>query len=165
MNLPIQAEKLLPHGGQMLLIDSVLTADDTSGTVLCNLSAQSIAIGADGNILEPFYIELVAQSYAAVCGYHLQKSGQPVPEGYLVGVQKFQINPQPAHTTWLSSELLINVQTVGDFDGFAVVEGTVSREGKVLAEGKIKLFVPQDEAVAELVAQAKSGENISSWQL
>ncbi|NDV26730.1 3-hydroxylacyl-ACP dehydratase [Desulfovibrio sp. JC010] len=165
MQLPMQAEKLLPHRGQMLLIDSILTADQESGTALADLSTESLALGPDGKVLEPFYIELVAQTYAAVCGYHLQTLGQPVPEGYLVGVQKFQIIPQPRYVRWQSSELLISVHTVGDFDGFAVVEGSVSREGNVLAEGKIKLFVPQDESMAELAAQLKSGETVSSWQL
>lgn len=28
MNLPMQAEKLLPHRGQMLLLDSVLTVEE-----------------------------------------------------------------------------------------------------------------------------------------
>ncbi|TIH15793.1 3-hydroxylacyl-ACP dehydratase [Marinifilum sp. JC120] len=165
MNLPAQAEKLLPHRGQMLLIDSVLTAEEGAGTAQADLSTQSISMGTDGNLLPPFYIELVAQAYAAVCGYHLQSLGQPVPEGYLVGVQKFQLTPEAANTNWTSNELLISVQTVGDFDGFAVVEGTVSREGKIMAEGRIKLFVPQDETMTELVAQAKAGENVASWQL
>lgn len=164
MNLPAQAEKLLPHRGQMLLIDSVLTVEDGAGTAHADLSAESIAVASDGNLLPPFYIELLAQTYAAVCGYRLQSLGQPVPEGYLVGVQKFQIMPE-AYTDFSNNELLISVQTVGDFDGFAVVEGTVSREGKILAEGKIKLFVPQDEAIAELMAQTKSGESAASWQL
>ncbi|NDV23249.1 3-hydroxylacyl-ACP dehydratase [Desulfovibrio sp. JC022] len=164
MILPAQAEKLLPHRGQMLLIDSVLTAEDGAGTAQAELSADSIAVGSDGNMLAPFYIELLAQTYAAVCGYQLKSAGLPVPEGFLVGVQKFQITPE-YNTRFSSNELLISVQTVGDFDGFAVVEGTVSREGKVLAEGKIKLFVPQDETMTELVALVKSGESAASWQL
>ncbi|WP_321405148.1 3-hydroxylacyl-ACP dehydratase [Maridesulfovibrio sp.] len=165
MNLPMQAEKLLPHRGQMLLIDSVLTAEDETGTVLADLSTQGISKGPDGNLLPPFYIELVAQAYAAICGYRLKSTGKSIPEGYLVGVQKFQIIPQPSNKKWNSNELLISVQTLGDFDGFAVVEGTVSREGITLAEGRIKLFVPQDESIAELAARTKSGENVSSWQL
>ncbi|MFW5501551.1 MULTISPECIES: 3-hydroxylacyl-ACP dehydratase [unclassified Maridesulfovibrio] len=164
MNLPMQAEKLLPHRGQMLLLDSVLTVEEGAGTTLADLSTKCIAKGKDGNVLAPFYIELLAQTYAAVCGYRLKSLGQPVPEGYLVGVQKFQINPQKT-ADFTSNELLISVQTVGDFDGFAVVEGSISREGKTLAEGKIKLFVPQDESMAELFTQSKSGESASSWQL
>ncbi|WP_320173236.1 3-hydroxylacyl-ACP dehydratase [Maridesulfovibrio sp.] len=164
MNLPMQAEKLLPHRGKMLLLDSVLTVEEGAGTALADLSTQSISKGKDGNLLAPFYIELVAQTYAAVCGYRFKSLGHPVPEGYLVGVQKFQVNPQGT-AKFTSDELLISVQTVGDFDGFAVVEGTISREGKTLAEGRIKLFVPQDEAMAELFAQEKSGASATSWQL
>ncbi|WP_419781040.1 3-hydroxylacyl-ACP dehydratase [Maridesulfovibrio sp.] len=164
MTLPMEAKTLLPHRGQMLLIDSVLSADEDGGTVLTDLSTQSIGLGPDGNMLPPFYIELVAQAYAAVCGYHLQNTGQPIPEGFLVGVQKFQINPLPSRTDFNSTELLIEVRTIGDFDGFAVVEGNVSREDIILAEGRIKLFIPQDESMAELIKQQKSGENTASWQ-
>lgn len=164
MNLPMQAEKLLPHRGQMLLIDSVIKVEEESGTALADLSRQTISLDADGNLLAPFYIELVAQAYAAVCGYRLQSLGQPVPKGYLVGVQKFQINPE-ASVKHDCKELLISVQTVGDFDGFAVVEGKVSCEDKILAEGKIKLFVPQDKTMAELLAQGRPKGNAASWQI
>ncbi|WP_415718822.1 3-hydroxylacyl-ACP dehydratase [Maridesulfovibrio sp.] len=165
MPLPMEARKLLPHRGQMLLLDSVLSADEEGGTALADLSSQSISLGHDGNMLPPFYIELVAQTYAAVCGYHLLKTGQPIPDGYLVGVQKFQINQSFSDINFSSSELLIKVRTVGNFDGFAVVEGKVSREDIIMAEGRIKLFVPQDESMAELIGLQKTGESTATWQL
>ena len=164
MPLPLEAQKLLPHRGQMLLIDSVLSANEDGGTALADLSTQSIGLGPDGNMLPPFYIELAAQAYAAVCGYHLQSRGLPIPEGYLVGVQKFQINPQLSDFEFSSTELLIKVQTVGDFDGFAVVEGSISRENEILAEGRIKIFVPQDESMTELMRQ-QTGKKTAPWQL
>ncbi|WP_432737370.1 3-hydroxylacyl-ACP dehydratase [Maridesulfovibrio sp. FT414] len=164
MNLPIEARRLLPHRGQMLLIDSVLTAEGDAGTALADLSTQSIALDSDGSLLTPFYIELLAQAYAAICGYQLQSLGRPIPEGYLVGVQKFHITSQKT-AEFSSNELLITVQIVGNFNGFAVVEGTVSCEEITLAEGRIKVFVPQEESIAELLAQAKSVETAPLWQL
>lgn len=152
MKLPIQAEELLPHQGKMLLINTLLTADDGTGTAISIPDNKSLSIGPDGKILDPFYIELLAQTYAAVCGYGFMSRGLPVPEGYLVGVQKLDIHPDESSSC--NREILISVSTVGDFDGFAVVEGKVSRDGKLLAEGKIKLFVPHEEIPEEISALA-----------
>lgn len=142
MNLPIQAEKVLPHRGKMLLIDTVVSAEEGIGTVLADLSSKSISKTSEGKILAPFYIELVAQTYAAVCGYTFLRQGLTIPDGYLVGVQRFEIHQNKDISE--SQELIISVQTIGDFDGFAVVEGIVSRDDEIVAEGKIKVFVPQD---------------------
>ncbi|WP_320172122.1 3-hydroxylacyl-ACP dehydratase [Maridesulfovibrio sp.] len=142
MQLPVNAEKLLPHRGTMLLIDKVLTAGDRAGTVSAVLDGKSISRDSDGRIQPVFYIELVAQAYAAVCGYEFISKGLAVPEGFLVGVQNFEI--YKADSPGTDSELLISVSTIGEIYGFAVVEGSVSQDGKPLAGGQIKLFVPQD---------------------
>lgn len=136
--MPVQAEKLLPHRGKMLLIDTVLTAAEGAGTAVARPDEKSIARGPDGKIMTPFHVEFIAQTYAAVCGCDFITRGLPVPEGFLVGVQKFEIHPQ--QDEYSDQELLISVQTLGEFNGFAVVEGTVSCEGRVLAEGRIKLL-------------------------
>ena len=143
MKFPVDARKLLPHRGRMLLIDSVLTASKGEGTVLANPAEDSIMRGADGKIISAFYVELVAQAYAAVCGYDFIKNGVPIPEGYLVGIQRFEIKQNPSDAG--DENFTITVKTIGDFDGLAVVEGSISAANGVVAEGKIKLFVPDSE--------------------
>ncbi|WP_051249798.1 3-hydroxylacyl-ACP dehydratase [Maridesulfovibrio zosterae] len=157
MNLPLIAEKVLPHRGKMLLIDHIISANGRTGTVTAKLPPESIAVSSKGRILSPFYIELVAQAYAAVCGYSYLLQRNPIPEGYLVGVQRFEIYQKNIPCT--DHDLTISVETIGDFDGFAVVEGIISINSKILAEGKIKLFVPQEETVEQLTAQQNNIED------
>ncbi|CCO23429.1 3-hydroxylacyl-ACP dehydratase [Maridesulfovibrio hydrothermalis] len=167
MKLPVKAEKVLPHRGRMLLIDTVTSAEDGAGTVTTRLPANSISRTADGRIFAPFYIELVAQAYAAICGYSFLSRDIPVPEGYLVGVQKFEIHQNPPADCPFESQLIISVQTLGSFDGFAVVEGVVSCDSKVIAEGKIKVFVPEDAATESRINEstvALSGASESKTQ-
>ncbi len=152
MNLPIQAKTVLPHRGKMMLIDTVVAAEEGTGTAITDLPSKPIAQTSEGNIHTPFYIELVAQTYAAVCGYNFLKQRMPIPEGYLVGVQRFEIHQGKNNTD--SHELIISVKTIGDFDGFAVVEGVVTRGNSVVAEGKIKVFVPQDSQTVPLITQS-----------
>lgn len=166
MNLPMPAEKLLPHRGKMLLIDTVLNAEDGAGTVIAIPDRQSISCDPGGKMLAPFYLELVAQAYAAVCGYHFLSNNLPIPLGFLVGVQRFELYPENNHETVSESpELTISVNTCGEFEGFAVVEGIVSRNGKVVAEGKIKLFVPQEELERELPGPLKKQETSAQCPL
>jgi 3-hydroxymyristoyl/3-hydroxydecanoyl-(acyl carrier protein) dehydratase len=45
--------------------------------------------------------------------------------------------------------LKIHVITVGSISGFAVVEGTVTRQNDIIAEGQIKLWVNEDESTGK----------------
>ncbi len=143
MTFPIEAKKLLPHRGKMLLINSVIHASEGAGTATAFLSPESITHSNSGSILSPFFIELVAQTYAAVCGYSYLQQNAPIPNGYLVGVQKFNFHYSDFPS--IINDLNISVQTTGEFDGFAVVKGTVSQNNTALAEGKIKVWVPQEQ--------------------
>lgn len=126
----------------MLLIDSLLTSDGESGTAETALGKHSIAVDESGTIAPLIHIELIAQTYAAVKGWEIIQTGRDFPIGYLVGVQKFETFT-PCNEM---EQLTIHVETVGEFEGFAVVQGTVSSEKSLIAQGKIKLWVPEGEA-------------------
>lgn len=125
----------------MLLIDTLVSSADGSGRAQAIPDASCIAANDDGSLTPLIFVELMAQTYAAVKGWEITHAGKEFPIGYLVGVQKFEaITPG-----MIEEKLVIDVTTIGEFEGFAVVEGTVSKDRTVLAQGKIKLWVPQKE--------------------
>jgi len=126
----------------MLLIDTLISSDQGNGRAITTFGSDSIAADDSGELTPIISIELMAQTYAAVKGWEITQAGKEFPVGYLVGVQKFE-NLGSGH---INQELTIDVETVGEFEGFAVVEGTVSNAESTLARGKIKLWVPEEEA-------------------
>jgi predicted hotdog family 3-hydroxylacyl-ACP dehydratase len=141
MQLPVPAKEFIPHRNSMLLVDTLVSAEDGCGTIETRLPQSCIAAEENGTLAPLTLVELIAQAYAAVKGWELAKAGVEFDLGYLVGVQKFSYK-QPTNVDEL---LTVNVETYGEFDSFAIVEGTVLQGETVLATGKIKLWVPPKE--------------------
>ncbi|MBI9080489.1 MAG: radical SAM protein [Pseudodesulfovibrio sp.] len=141
MQLPLPACKVIPHRDSMLLIDTLVTSMQGQGRAETTRPATCIASEASSVLTPLIFVELIAQTYAAVKGWEIAQAGKEFPIGYLVGVQKFEIL-KPAHA---GDRLVIDVSTVGEFEGFAIVAGTILNKDEILATGKIKLWVPQGE--------------------
>ncbi|WP_147821948.1 3-hydroxyacyl-ACP dehydratase [Salidesulfovibrio onnuriiensis] len=146
MKLPVEAHAIIPHRDSMLLIRELTEAAEGRGTATARIGRNGIAVDESGGLDPLAFVELTAQTYAAVKGWELMQDGEEFPIGYLVGVQKFE----SLGTAKAGDELTIHVETVGQFEGFAVVEGAVRREETLLAELKIKLWVPEDGTEAPL---------------
>jgi predicted hotdog family 3-hydroxylacyl-ACP dehydratase len=131
------AERLIPHRPPMRLVDRLLAFSGGSGTTESRIPADSVMAGADGAIDPAALVELIAQSYATVKGYADLAGGVPVSEGFLVGIRKLGITGK----AYANERLLTTVETVGTFEGFSVVEGTVARDGEKLAAGTLKLWI------------------------
>ncbi|MCH9691963.1 MAG: hotdog family protein [Gammaproteobacteria bacterium] len=88
---PYSAGELVPHSGDMSLLDKIVTVDKES------LSAR-LHVREDGifsrNQQVPAYvgIEYMAQAIAAFAGYHAKCAGQKIKLGFLLGTRKFNSN-------------------------------------------------------------------------
>jgi predicted hotdog family 3-hydroxylacyl-ACP dehydratase len=140
--LPMAAERLIPHRAPMRLVDRLISFADGDGTTEATLPGKSVVAGEDGAIDPVALVELIAQSYAAVKGYDDLVRGKPVSEGFLVGIRKLRVTGK----AFADDRLLTTVKTVGTFEGFAVVEGTVTRGDEPLASGTLKLWITEKEA-------------------
>ncbi len=70
--------ELLPHAGDMILIDQVLSFDEEQ--IQTRLTPAWLGI------------ELMAQSVAAYAGCRARNEGRPVELGFLLGTRKFECN-------------------------------------------------------------------------
>lgn len=137
--LPASADRLLPHEPPMVYIDRLLEADEERGLCETILTAGHMLLDENGMMDRSAFIELAAQSFAALKGWEFVRRGLPFPIGYLVGAQGFECLEDARQ----DDRLLIETEALGTFEGFGVVRATISRNGEVLARGKIKLYVPQ----------------------
>ncbi|WFS63852.1 3-hydroxyacyl-ACP dehydratase [Pseudodesulfovibrio thermohalotolerans] len=122
----------------MLLVDILVASEQGTGCVETTLPGDGPAAGEGGTISPLVFVELLAQTYAAIRGWELAAAGLPIPEGYLVGVQRFVVLGRARG----GEKLVVDVETVGEFEGFYVVEGRISQGGDVVATGNVKLWIP-----------------------
>ncbi len=140
LDLPIDA--LVPHARPMLLLDSMLEADETHNRC-------TVTIGPDTMFLEeggvPAYvgIEYMAQAVAAHGGYLAHLAGEPVRIGFLLGTPRFVTHCEAfplgsvleieAHLEWGDDELLRFGCRIRDMD-----------TGRLLQEAGLNVFQPRD---------------------
>ncbi|PQP05343.1 MULTISPECIES: hotdog family protein [Pseudomonas] len=134
--------ELLPHAGDMILIDQILSFDDeqihTRLTVKPGLFSRP-----DGSLPAWVGIELMAQSVAAYAGCHARQKGNAVELGFLLGTRKFECNVEhfPAGT-----ELIIHgIRSLEDDNGMGVFECHITAPG-IHATARLNVFRPPQAA-------------------
>jgi predicted hotdog family 3-hydroxylacyl-ACP dehydratase len=84
-------------------------------------------------------IELMAQAYAALKGYQDLANDRAPRRGFLVGLRDFHVMGRALE----GDRLRIKVETIGSTGGFAMAAGEVRHEGVMVAEGTIKVWIPE----------------------
>ena len=134
--LPFPAGEIIPQEPPMRVIDTLVAAGDRSGTVSVTVSDEMPFVGADGVLAETAYLEMMAQSMAALNGFKEMGAPPSSSEGYLVGVQELEILEKAR----VGDSLSIAIYKDERFGKFAIVRGVISRDQTVLARGAIKIW-------------------------
>jgi predicted hotdog family 3-hydroxylacyl-ACP dehydratase len=135
--LPSPVEALIPHRKPLCMIDRLIDVKDQGGTAEAEVTSDNVMVDEAGQLDTIAVAEMIAQTYAAVKGYEDHLFGEPVKQGFLVGIRRIQF----LNMVFVGDLLRIKVDTVGAISGFAVVNGQVTRNQKVIAEGEIKLWI------------------------
>jgi predicted hotdog family 3-hydroxylacyl-ACP dehydratase len=134
---------LLPHAGDMILIDEVLGFGEEEIRTRINVRAGGLFNRPDGSLPAWVGIELMAQSVAAYAGCQARMKGEPVELGFLLGTRKFECNVE--HFP-VSSELLIHAQrSLQDDNGMGVFECHLTGPG-IQASARLNVYRPPQSA-------------------
>lgn len=138
VSLPADAESLLPHSGRMCCIDSLVAFDEQRATAFVRLVPEHVLLDGQG-VLDPCaYIELGAQAAGAMHAANQGLAGTPPELAILAGIQKFTVKGAArAHDS-----LRIDICLLGELEGMSSLSFSVQREEAVLAEGRLKVFMP-----------------------
>lgn len=157
--LPADAVALLPHKGKMCCIDTLVVCREDAAEALAALRSGHALLDATGR-MNPFgFIELAAQTAAAMHGF---QAGENRPGlAMLVGVQKFTASG----TARRGDMLRITVSVLGGIEdmlslGFSVGKDNSDGQGAApLAVGRLSVFVPKanDARLAAMPRSAFSG--------
>jgi len=134
--LPFPAEELIPQKGPMRLIDELVRVGERSGEASVTVSDDMPFVRGNGALDEIALFEMMAQSIAALNGFKRWGGSGSSSQGYLVGARNFEIL-EPARA---GDTLHVSFHKEARFGNFGILEGTVSRNGAVLARGEIKIW-------------------------
>ena len=131
--------ELLPHAGDMILIDQVLAFDEEQIQTRLRVRAGGLFNREDGSLPAWVGIELMAQSVAAYAGCRAHLQGRPVELGFLLGTRKFECNVE--HFP-LDVELHIHaLRSLEDDNGMGVFECHLTGPG-IHASARLNVFRP-----------------------
>ncbi len=135
---------LLPHRGEMLLIDRVLDSAGSRTAVEAPLSAAAWYVDALGQVPAWIGVELMAQAIGAHASLVALAAGAPPRRGVLLGTR--------AYTTTVPAFRAGDCLTIAaqasfhDESGLAAYVCTIERAGMRLAEAELKVYEPADFA-------------------
>lgn len=134
--------QLLPHAGDMILLDAVETFDADSVTTRLTVKPGLLS-QADGSLPAWVGIEIMAQSVAAYAGCQARLAGAPVELGFLLGTRRYHCNVE---TFPLGSELrIVARRSLQDDTGMGVFECHLDGDG-IQAEARLNVFRPPEVA-------------------
>ncbi len=141
--LPESADKFVPHRPPMLLIEQFVerSKEDTAGIATATAPSEGLFMGPDSEIIPEYFIELIAQTTAAINGYDALVEGNPPAKGFLVGIDKFVWKGQAVP----GEKLRITAKKIFEFGAVAIIDGFVYGEtGNEIVSGKIKVWEESD---------------------
>ncbi|EFV85115.1 thioester dehydrase [Achromobacter xylosoxidans C54] len=135
---------LLPHAGDMILIDEVLAHDADSLRARAVIRPGPYSL-PDGSLPPWLGLELMAQAIGAWAGCQARLAGAPVKLGFLLGTRRYdcQVDALPAGAT-----LTIQVQRgFTDASGMSVFECELRDDAGPLASARLNVYQPDDPNV------------------
>jgi len=141
---------LLPHAGNMILLDHVCHADDDSLTAQATVKPGPYSL-PDGALPPWLGLELMAQAVGAWAGYHACQNGTDVQLGFLLGTRRYEYHGENLP---LGATFIVTAQrSLIDASGMAVFECTLrdgsddsSNEARLFAQARLTIYQPSDAA-------------------
>ncbi len=131
---------LLPHRGEMLLLDRVLVVDEPGVTVLAHAGGQTWYADTSNTMPAWIGIELMAQAIAAHVGWRKAQRGLLPQRGVLLGTRAYHCD-----THFFEGELEIDANlSFIDESGLGAYRCAIRMGGAVVATANLKVFEPED---------------------
>ncbi len=136
----VRLEDLLPHRAPMLLLDKLEGFSSEAAQATMNVTEENPFVRVDGLLERAAYPELLAQCLAAGAGAARRAAGHPPPNrGYLAALRHVMIYEDAR----LGDALRIAVRLTARLGQVMAVEGEVRKNGRLLAAGTFKVFLPE----------------------
>jgi predicted hotdog family 3-hydroxylacyl-ACP dehydratase len=141
MTMP-DVKSLIPHSGPMVLLDTVIAADEERLCAEVRIRSESLFCAA-GGVGAWVGLEYMAQAIAAYAGFTARLRGAPVKLGLVLGARRYECT-QPMFA--LGSVLHVHVKRVlQDENGLGSFECRIDNDREErLATATVTVFQPAD---------------------
>ncbi|MDR3112788.1 MAG: hypothetical protein LBU09_00245 [Endomicrobium sp.] len=136
MTINFSVKDNMLHKKPMLLVDAIL--EETKKTAITSFKVQEDCIFLDETFVlaRSVFVEIIAQSFAAVDTYQKQRDKKERSKGFLVGVRDFKIYADAS----CGDELICKLEKTDEVSGLNICKGAILKNGKALAEGELRIF-------------------------
>jgi predicted hotdog family 3-hydroxylacyl-ACP dehydratase len=126
------------HKAPMLLVDAILEENDKTATTSFKIKEDCIFLNKNSVLARPVFVEIIAQSFAAVDTYQKQRDKKEKSKGFLVGVRDFKIYGDARS----GDELICKLEKTDEVNGLNICKAFVLKNGQTtnLAEGELRIF-------------------------
>lgn len=146
--------ELVPHSGEMILLDSVLSGEEER--IACRHTVRAGGLFSDGDGSFPAWcgVELMAQAVAAWAGWQGKQERRPVRLGFLLGTRHYDCNVDAFPP---GSELTVEAfRSFHDDNGMAMFACRIDGPG-ICATARLTVFSPPDsDAFLASIAQSET---------
>lgn len=136
VHLPVAADEIIPQKSPMKVIDTLVRVAERYADVSVRIQKDMLFVGEDGIVDDAIYLEMMAQSIAALNGFKQMGISELASEGLLLGAKNLEILKKAR----VGDKLTISVYKYARYGDFGVIQGTISRNDDVLARGEIKVW-------------------------
>lgn len=136
MKLPAELGGMIPQQVPMRLVDRLMSVGERVAVVETTVRADNPFVEEDGTLESSAYLELIAQSAAAMNGFRTSVREGQEQEGYLLGARQMEV----LGSARVGDTLAIRVFKATRYGDFGVIEGQVARGETILARGEIKVW-------------------------
>lgn len=134
-------KELIPQREPLLMVDELLDVADGSGTSVFKVTKDNILV-SEGVLSEAGIIENMAQTAAAVTGYHHLREGALRPPLGMIGeLRDFVLHSCPKVGDSLRTIVSKGITAYG----VSVVRATMYVDDAVVAESTLKIFIEEDD--------------------
>jgi predicted hotdog family 3-hydroxylacyl-ACP dehydratase len=135
-------EEILPHRGDMLLLDRITEATAERLCAQAEARADAWYADAEGSMPAWITIELMAQAIAAFVGLEHRRHGRPIKIGFLLGTRKFSCTV-PAIAPGTVLDVVANL-AYREPEGLGAFDCYIMAGDARVAEATIKVYEPDD---------------------
>lgn len=133
--------ELIPQRHPIIMVDTLVSCDETSATTTFHVSTDNIFIENDC-LNESGLIENIAQTAAAKAGYSFMKAKEAVPKGFIGAIKKVKIQSLPK----AGEELYTTITVLDNIFGITIIEGRITCNNAFIAQCEMKIAIINEGA-------------------
>lgn len=128
----------IPQRKPIVMVSEIVSCNTKGIETRLNISDDNIFV-VDGLLQEAGVIENIAQSAAAMTGYHAKQNSEEVKRGFIGSVKNLTLSALPE----ANASIVTQINIVTEVMNATVIEGIVKQKDEILARCQMNIFLEE----------------------